>query len=106
MKIRGQHHCDRQAHRDQLQKGCPRLPGDSEPKHRVQGEGEHEERESDEAPFFPDVTGDKVVISEEKKTVLLATPPESNAEYLPRPHRYQRLPELITHLQGCGAGIE
>src|SRR6266852_9188506 len=102
MKIRGQHHCDRQPNGDQLQKGRPRLPGDSEPERRVQGEGEYQESQSDESPFFPDVAGDEVVISTRQKPILLAPPPKSDAEYLPRSNRYQRLPELITHLQGCG----
>src|ERR1700686_3351847 len=106
MKIRSQHHCDRQTHGDQLQKGRSRLSGDPEPECRVESEGEHQESESDETPFFPDVSGDEVVISERQEAVLLAPSSKSNAEDLACPHRYQRLTELIAHLQGCRARIE
>src|SRR5688572_645006 len=98
MKIRGQHQSHGQPHRDEPKKRGSRLAGDAKPEDGVERERKNEQAQSDKPPFFADVSGDEVIVTEGKKTVLLPASSEADAEYLTGAEGNQGLAELIAHL--------
>ena len=106
MKIRCQHHRHRQPDRYQLKKRASGIPGDAESKRSVGGVRKDQQGQPDKTPFFPNVPGDEIVIAERQESVLLPPASKPDTEYLPRPDRDQRLPELVADLQRRSSRVE